>query len=301
MLSLPTNWYRLSTAQQLFVILNLERTSLGFAPYLGLNAALTVEAQRAATQRRDPGPAAGFSLATNTDGSQAIGSAWSEGFSVLVADYGWMYNDGWAGSRTATMNIDCTSATAAACWAHRDELLGSDPGYNPAVGLDCATCEVGAGFAFVQKNGSFTDLIERPVGTPPDMTFTWAQELPYLTTSFTTGSSTTTTTAIPAPSSLVITRAGVSSNSVLVHWTSTSPVSTSQLDIFLGPACTTLIDRVTSTYTPVTTTSVINVTVPATLGTTVFIKGDLYSVRLSASVASRGAALSACLSLRPSQ
>jgi len=54
-LSLPTNWYRLSTAQQLFVILNLERTSLGFAPYLGLNAALTVEAQRAATQRRDAG------------------------------------------------------------------------------------------------------------------------------------------------------------------------------------------------------------------------------------------------------
>jgi hypothetical protein len=160
---------------------------------------------------------------------------------------------------------------------------------------------VGAGFAIAKKNGSFTDLIERPVGAPPAMTFTWAQEVPFLTTSFGNGSAVSTTTTLPLPASLDITSAGVSSNTVLVRWKSTFPVTTSQLDIFLGPACTALIDRVTSTYTPATAQSAINVTVPATPGTTVFIKGDLYSVRLSASVASRGAALSACLSLRPSQ
>ncbi len=182
-IALPTNWRRLTTPQQLFVILNLERISFGLVPYLGLNAALSSQAQHAATKRQDPGPAAGFPLATNADGTEAIGSAWSEGFSVLVADYGWMYNDGWAGSRAATINIDCTAPTAPACWAHRNELLGSDPGYNPAVGLDCATCEVGTGFAIVAKNGSYTDLIERPLGAPPRMTFTWASEVRFLSAS----------------------------------------------------------------------------------------------------------------------
>jgi len=277
-LSLPTNWCRLTTPQQLFVILNLERTSLGFAPYLGLNAALSITAQRAAEQRQDPGPARGFPLATNADGTSAIGAAWSEGFSVLVADYGWMYDDGWAGSRDATMNIDCTSATAPACWAHRDELLGSDPGYNPAVGLDCATCEVGTGFAVVAGNGSYTDLIERPVGPPPAMTFTWAKERPFLTTHF-PSPSVTTTTVQTAPA-VAIASAAVGGKDVLVHWQSTFTVATSELDVFLGGVCGSLIDRITSTYAPPTTSGVINVTIPLPSTATFFTTGSLYSMRI---------------------
>jgi hypothetical protein len=105
-----------------------------------------------------------------------MGGAWSGGFNVLAADYMWMYDDGWAGTLSATSNIACTSATTAGCWAHRDELLGSDPAFNPGVGLTCTTCEMGVAFAIVAASGSYVDLIERPAAKAPPMVFTWAQE-----------------------------------------------------------------------------------------------------------------------------
>jgi hypothetical protein len=174
---LPTNWYSLSVGQQLFVVANLERTARGLPAYLGLNAALSANAQRAAQTDSDPSVASGFDIGTDAQGSPGMGGAWSAGFSVLAADYIWMYDDGWGGSVAATSNVVCTSAKAAGCWAHRDELLGSDPGYNPGVGLNCTDCEMGTGFAVVSGSGSFVDLVELPKGTPPAMTFTWAQEL----------------------------------------------------------------------------------------------------------------------------
>jgi hypothetical protein len=174
---LPTNWYSLSVDQQLFVVANLERTARGLPAYLGLNAALSANAQHAAQTDSDPGVASGFAIGNDAQGSPGMGGAWSAGFSVLAADYIWMYADGWGGSAAATSNVVCTSARAAGCWAHRDELLGSDPGYNPGVGLNSTTCEMGTGFAVVNGSGSFVDLVELPLGTPPAMTFTWAQEL----------------------------------------------------------------------------------------------------------------------------
>ncbi len=66
-------------------------------------------------------------------------------------------------------------------WAHRDELLGYDPSYNPGVGLSCTDCEMGTGFAVLGGSGSFVDLVEQLAGAPPAMTFTWAQDVaPYL-------------------------------------------------------------------------------------------------------------------------
>ncbi len=180
-MTLPSNWYSLTTAQQLFVVANLERTARGLPPYLGINAALSAAAQRAAASNQDPGVAAGFAIATDAQGYPAMGGAWSGGFSVLAADYIWMYDDGWGGSAAATSNVACTTASAAGCWAHRDELLGNDPGYNPGVGLSASNCEMGVGFAVVGGSGSFVDLIEQPASTPPAMTFTWAADVvPYL-------------------------------------------------------------------------------------------------------------------------
>jgi hypothetical protein len=174
---LPTNWYSLSAAQQLFVVANLERTARGLPAYLGINAALSANAQHAAQLNTDPTAAAGFAIALDAQGRPGMGGAWAEGFSVLAADYFWMYDDGWGGSAAATSNIDCTSPSAAGCWGHRDELLGSDSPYNPGVGLNCQDCEMGTGFTQVNNSSSFVDLIELPSGTPPAMTFTWAQEL----------------------------------------------------------------------------------------------------------------------------
>jgi hypothetical protein len=177
---LPSNWYSLTTAKQLFVVADLERVDRGLPPYLGLNAALSSAAQHAAATRSDPGIAAGFPIGTDAQGSPAMGGAWAGGYSVLVADYIWMYDDGWGGSNN-TSNVVCTSAGAAGCWAHRDELLGYDPGYNPGVGLMCTTCEMGTGFSLVNgTSASYVDLIEMPKSGEPPMTFTWADERPFL-------------------------------------------------------------------------------------------------------------------------
>jgi len=176
-MSLPSNWYSLSVPQQLFVVADMERTARGLPPYLGINAALTAQSQSAAQTDADPGVANGFAVSTDPGGYPAMGGAWSAGFNVLAADYMWMYDDGWGGSAAATSNIACTSASAAGCWAHRDELLGSDPGFNPGVGLASTNCEMGVGYAVVGGSGSYVDLIERPAGNAPAMTFTWAQEV----------------------------------------------------------------------------------------------------------------------------
>jgi hypothetical protein len=178
---LPTNWYSLSVPKQLFVIADLERTARGLAPYLGLNAALSVNARRAARTSADPTLAAGFAVGINPQGYPGMGGAWSAGYTVLAADYIWMYDDGWGGTMALTSNIVCTSSMALGCWAHRDQLLGSDPGYNPGVGLNCHKCEMGTGFATVNGTASYVDLIELPKGAPPRMTYTWAKNVkPYL-------------------------------------------------------------------------------------------------------------------------
>ena len=174
---LPSNWFSLSVAEQLFVVADLERTARGFPPFVGINATLSAEAQHAAASNSDPSIAPGFPMANDAQGSAGFGGAWSGGFAVLAADYIWMYDDTWGGSAAKTSNIACTSAGAAGCWAHRDELLGSDPGYNPGVGLGCTNCEMGTGFAMVNGKASYVDLIEIPKDSLPPMTFTWANNV----------------------------------------------------------------------------------------------------------------------------
>ena len=178
---LPSNWYNITTTQQLFVVADLERTARELPAYVGINADLSADAQHAAQTNSDPTIAAGFPIANDAQGSPGFGGAWSGGYSILAADYIWMYDDAWGGSAATTSNISCTSAQAAGCWAHRDELLGSDPGYNPGVGLNCTNCEMGTGFAMVNGGASYVDLIEIPDGSMPSMSFTWFNDvLPYL-------------------------------------------------------------------------------------------------------------------------
>jgi hypothetical protein len=174
---LPSNWYSLAPTQQLFVVANLERTARGLPAYLGINSALSANAQHAAQLSADPSVATGFAIDNDAQGYQGMGGAWAGGFSVLAADYIWMYDDGWGGTASATSNIACTLPSAAGCWAHRDELLGSDAPYNPGVGLNCQDCEMGTGYAQVGGTSSFVDLVEVLKGAPPAMTFTWAEEL----------------------------------------------------------------------------------------------------------------------------
>jgi hypothetical protein len=218
-MTLPSNWTNLTIKQQLFVLVNLERVDRGYPAYLGLNAALSMNAQSAAAANRDPSIAVGFAIGNDAVGYPGMGGSWSSGYSPLVADFYLMYSDGWAGNPASTANIACTSSAAPGCWAHRDQLLGADPHFNPGVGLRCTTCEVGSGFALVNGTPSYTNLIELPAGAPPTMTFTWASEAPFFTESRatvpTTTSSTTTTTlptsstsTSPAPTTTTTTQSG---------------------------------------------------------------------------------------------
>jgi hypothetical protein len=181
---LPSNWFNLKPQEQIFVIVNLERTARGLPPYLGLNRQLHASAQNAAARLADPTYAKGFHAGLDPEGVQGMGSTLATGYNTLEADYVWMYEDGWGGTPSLTPNLACTFPGALGCWGHRDQLLGFDGTYNFGVGLHCTTCEMGTGFAIVNGTGSFTSLIELPAGTPPPMYFTWAKNVvPYLATS----------------------------------------------------------------------------------------------------------------------
>lgn len=181
---LPTNWFHLNPQEQVFVIVDLERTDRGLPPYLGLNRQLHAAAQTAAAHEVDPGYARNFRAGLDPQGVRGMGSTLATGYTSLAADYVWMYEDGWGGSTSLTPNLACTVAGALGCWGHRDQLLGFDGTYNAGVGLHCSKCEMGTGFAVVNGTGSFTSLIELPAGSPPPMYFTWARNVvPFLASS----------------------------------------------------------------------------------------------------------------------
>ena len=112
-LMLPTDWTTLTGAEQIFVLTDLERVVRGEQPIPGMTVALNAVALIGAQKRIDPVGSTG-----------AWNSIWAGDVSPLGSDYLWMYQDGWAGPGAAnTPNLDCTSATAAGCWGHRNNIL----------------------------------------------------------------------------------------------------------------------------------------------------------------------------------
>jgi hypothetical protein len=285
-LSLPTNWYRLTVAEQLFTLIDLDRTSLGYPAYLGLNATLNAAAEAGAAANTDPTPPAGFAVGYDAQGAAGISGLWADDYSVLAADYGWNYADGWGGSKATTINVDCHSATSNACWDHRDELLGYDPGYNPAVGLGCATCEVGAGFRVVHGQGSYGVLIEIPASGQPPMTFTWAYERNFLTTHFPTPP--TTSTTIPLPGPAVIGNVYAAQDHLLVSWHTAGPATKVVLGLFTENHCQGLIDTIDDTLSPAQSSGAIslNIQTPPSMTGPFFIPGHYFYVRTLATTGS---------------
>lgn len=154
-LALPSNWSTLTTVQQGFVLINLERVNRGLAPIVGLSPALNQLASVAAVKNDDPVfPSGGF-----TGG----GSIWAGAPTVFAADYLWMYDDGPNGS-----NLDCASAGDPLCWGHRDIMLWDRSG----------TLVAGGGHSGAAGNGSFAYLVLSGYSTA-NLTFTWSQELRY--------------------------------------------------------------------------------------------------------------------------
>jgi hypothetical protein len=156
-MSLPSDFASLTSAQQIFVLANLERVDRSLSPIVSLSSNLNSYAQAGAQGDTDP------SFPPNT---QDGGSNWASG-NIFSSDALWMYEDGWNGADT--INEDCSSPTAPGCWGHRDNILGSYPA--PAL--------MGAGYV-ASGGGSVAELF---VGDDTNDTpsFTWSevtQDLP---------------------------------------------------------------------------------------------------------------------------
>ncbi|MDE3082434.1 MAG: hypothetical protein KGJ39_03335 [Acidobacteriota bacterium] len=176
---LPSDWYSLSVTEQLYVVINLERTARGLPAYVGLTRGLDTSARAGAIKNVDPWFVRGVAYSRFTS---ILADASP---SPLAADYVWMYNDGWGGSLAATSNVDCTSAQAPACWGHRTNILG---GY---IGPFCHNCQMGVAFRNNQGTGAYAAIFVKPRGRLAPMYFTWSRDVvPFL------ASSTATTTTI---------------------------------------------------------------------------------------------------------
>ncbi len=117
---LPANFNSLSAAMQLVVALNAERVSRKLVPISGMAASLNADSKAAAHRGIDPNP-------SKADGNWSeYNSIWAGGYqSALMADFDWMYNDGWGGSAAQTINVDCKSTKDKSCWGHRDAILAN--------------------------------------------------------------------------------------------------------------------------------------------------------------------------------
>jgi len=128
-LSLPSNFYALTNAEQLFVLVNEERIQRGLPALYGLAGTLNADATAGAQSNSDPG----FAFTQSWPWLPDAGSNWAGDYAPAASMFDWMYNDGWGGSQAATSNIDCTSATAPGCWGHRANILITVP--QGAVGV----------------------------------------------------------------------------------------------------------------------------------------------------------------------
>jgi hypothetical protein len=178
-LVLPRNFLRDTPADQLFVVVNLERVDRGLPPVPVLLAPLNRDARSAALANRDPV----WTAARRYDNvGYAWFSNWAQGLdpdgrltaaNVLTMDYGWMYYDGYAGPNAPIRNELCAAPRAPGCWGHRENILADDP----AVGSDFAL-----GAAYTWRPGSLPSgamlLVETPVPLPErHPVYTWAAAL----------------------------------------------------------------------------------------------------------------------------
>jgi hypothetical protein len=209
---LPLGFNSLSGVEQLLVVIDLERVARGLTPFVGIAASLDSVAQGGAQVSGEPAGTfadpvfpARFSIGHGSvfayhcsetqaqgircDGSGNPGAAIAAGsnISALEADYGWMYNDGYGGPNSA-----CSTPKAAACWGHRDDILGGYPTRTKFIsgpwGSTVSTVSarravpvMGAGW--VEPNGSggpqgnWTAIFTSVTGKTPRLAYTWKQAL----------------------------------------------------------------------------------------------------------------------------
>ena len=164
-ISLAANYSTLPFDVQQFIIVNLERTSFGETPITGITASLDSDAEGGVQNHTDPTvPNTPFYYSSNWYGSWAPNNS---GGNPLMADYIYMYEDGWGGSTANTMNGACTTPTSSGCWGHRKTILWQPGG----------TLSFGAAVGPWGNGYSNADMIVAQTTPAQGYTYTWAQYL----------------------------------------------------------------------------------------------------------------------------
>jgi hypothetical protein len=164
---LPAGFAQLSTPEQLFVAVNLERADRGLPAFSGLTSGLNTNAQKGANDANDPpDPGSGYVL---DDAEWAGGSA-----NGLDAVYGWMYDDGYNSG-----NLDCLHRGGAGCWGHRKGILddfGSGPNLVMGAAIDTTGDHHGG------DNGGTSMAVTLAVAGAPahSLQYSWSQVLAQL-------------------------------------------------------------------------------------------------------------------------
>jgi len=164
---------KLTIGEQLFVLVNLERTARGIAPFVVLSSQLDQVALNAARAQVDPQMGADAVL-IGSGPIVAWGSNWAgETPSAAVSNYYWMYEDGRGSS-----NVDCTPTTLKQCWGHRDNILDA---FSEAGECSGRPVVLAMGAAEAPGDGaipppSFTELMSAACGpSPSSVVMTWTQ------------------------------------------------------------------------------------------------------------------------------
>lgn len=157
-MTLPADFGTLTTAQQTFVVSNLERVDRGLPPVAGMVDSLNSLATTAAAADADP-----YLPSWNVDSFSVDGwsSIWAGDLNALAADYDWMYNDGW--SPFGSINGDCQTADARGCWGHRHAILRSGTGLITGVAAEEQP-----------RWTSIAQILVSGSGAYPAFTYSWA-------------------------------------------------------------------------------------------------------------------------------
>jgi len=164
-MALPSDFGSLAPAEQLFVLIDIERVDRGLPPVVGMVQELDQDAQSAAGSNADPTPASVPPGVAVMDWA----SNWAEAAGPLGSDFNWMYDDG-----PGSGDIACNAGTPSSCWGHRDNELG----FNAAqVASSHGALVMGAAQVTVASDSPWTSdavLLALATGSPA-YTYTWAQ------------------------------------------------------------------------------------------------------------------------------
>ena len=120
--------------------LNVIRSSFGLSAGVATSA-YSSEVSQAVALNEDPpfAPTSGGVVGEEGLWGMIPGTTGANQAAVLEIVNGWVYHDGWEGSKAATWNADCTSAHAAGCNGHRRNVLSTPPVAGAKLTIDVTT------------------------------------------------------------------------------------------------------------------------------------------------------------------